>query len=92
VGFVADRLAVDPSRASRQVAAAIDAGYVRRVASPRDGRRVLLEITPHGHALLAEARRARRAMVERATERWTAADRHRFAALLTRFTDGMAGT
>ncbi len=45
VGFVADRLAVDPSRASRQVAAAVAAGYVRRAASPADGRRSVLELS-----------------------------------------------
>src|SRR5882757_766780 len=32
VGAIADRLAVDPSRASRMVASAIEAGYVERVA------------------------------------------------------------
>lgn len=89
VGFVADRLAVDPSRASRQVAAAVAAGYVRRAASPADGRRSVLEITAGGHALLAAARAARRDLVRRATAGWSAADRRTFAALLTRFTDGL---
>jgi DNA-binding MarR family transcriptional regulator len=89
VGFVADRLAVDPSRASRQVAAAVAAGYVRRAASPADGRRSVLEVTAEGQDLLAAARAARRDLVRRATARWSAADRRTFAALLTRFTDGL---
>lgn len=44
VGLVAARLGIDPSRASRQVAAAIKSGYLRRVASQADGRRIHLEL------------------------------------------------
>src|SRR5689334_1994081 len=48
VGDVAERLGIDPSRASRVVTAAIKAGYVRRLASQDDGRRICLELTPDG--------------------------------------------
>ncbi|WP_408907435.1 MarR family transcriptional regulator [Streptomyces albidoflavus] len=48
VGFFADRLAVDPSRASRIVAEAVKSGFVRRVASQEDGRRSCLDEAERG--------------------------------------------
>src|SRR5687768_7203128 len=38
VGMVGERLGIDPSRASRVVTSALQAGYVERVASQADGR------------------------------------------------------
>src|SRR5689334_15235996 len=52
VGTVAERLGVDPSRASRLVAKAVTAGYLRRVASQQDGRQSLLELTDAGRHVL----------------------------------------
>jgi DNA-binding MarR family transcriptional regulator len=87
VGLVAERMAVDPSRASRLVSAAIKAGYIRRVASQADGRRVNLELTDAGRALSDELHRFRRAYLARAMARWTDEERATFARLLTRFVD-----
>src|SRR4051794_23319676 len=52
VGDVAERLGIDPSRASRVVTAAIKAGYVRRLASQADGRRICLELTADGQRIV----------------------------------------
>ena len=48
VGLIAERLGIDPSRASRVVAEVVDRGYARRVASQSDARRICLELTPQG--------------------------------------------
>ena len=89
VGLVGERLAVDPSRASRLVAAAIKAGYVERVASQADGRRIALRLTPAGRELAAAGHRTRQHHFERAMAGWSANDRREFARLLTRFAEGM---
>jgi DNA-binding MarR family transcriptional regulator len=76
---------VDPSRASRLVQAAIKAGYVRRVASQADGRRVNLELTEAGRALSDELHRFRRRAFAAVMAGWTPEERTTFARLLTRF-------
>ncbi|MEO3784045.1 MarR family transcriptional regulator [Actinocorallia sp. B10E7] len=85
VGFVADRLAVDPSRASRIVAEAVKAGFVRRVASQEDGRRSCLELTPAGRLAIDTAHRTRQTFYAGLLEDWSPEDRKEFARLLTRF-------
>jgi DNA-binding MarR family transcriptional regulator len=90
VGLVAERLGVDPSRASRLVARAIAAGYLSRVASQADGRRVRLELTREGRRRAEHVRRFRQAVFARAMLGWSAREREDFARLLTRFTDALA--
>ena len=51
VGDVAQRLGIDPSRASRQVARAVASGLLGRRAEQADGRKVVLAVTRHGAAL-----------------------------------------
>jgi DNA-binding MarR family transcriptional regulator len=89
VGLVAQRLAMDPSRASRTVAAAVDAGFVARVVAPNDARRIGLELTDAGRALERTVRGHRAAWLGTAMDGWSAADRQRFAELFTRFVDGL---
>lgn len=48
VGMIAEQLSIDPSRASRLVADAVEQGLVRRVASQADARRICLQSTPKG--------------------------------------------
>lgn len=86
VGDIAERIDADPSRASRQVTAAVDAGYLRRTASQRDARRVGLELTDAGRVLTEHAHALRQARFAEAMEGWTPAERAEFARLLTRFT------
>jgi DNA-binding MarR family transcriptional regulator len=87
---VGERLAIDPSRASRVVAAAVAAGYVQRVATAADGRRIGLVLTDAGRALAATTRASRAAWLGEAMAEWTVEDRHRFATLFTRFVDGLS--
>lgn len=85
VGLVAERLAVDPSRASRLVAASVEAGYVRRVASQADSRRICLELTAEGRELAALSHRVRREYFGTVTADWSDQERADFARLLTKF-------
>jgi DNA-binding MarR family transcriptional regulator len=91
VGLVAERLGVAPSRGSRIVAEAVKAGYVRRVASQRDGRRIRLELTDAGREVVEAARRTRHTYIAQAMKDWTDEERRQFAALLTRFVEGHQG-
>ncbi|MEU6036568.1 MarR family transcriptional regulator [Actinomadura sp. NPDC047616] len=91
VGLVAERLGVDPSRGSRIVAEAVKAGYVRRVASQHDGRRIRLELTDAGRQAVDAARRTRQKHIAQAMRDWTDEERRQFAGLLTRFVDGHQG-
>ncbi len=84
---VADALRVDQPRASKLVAAAVQAGHLRREADQRDGRRTLLAVTPAGRELLEAAHAFRRSVVARVTRDWPAAERAAFARLFTRFMD-----
>lgn len=87
VGMVGERLGIDPSRASRVVASTIRAGYVERVASQADGRRVGLHLTDAGRALAQSAHRIRQRSFAEAMEGWTDDERRQFAHLLTRFVE-----
>ena len=91
VGGVAERLAVDPSRASRLVAAAVDAGHVRRVASQDDGRRSELALTASGRKLFQRVRDRRQRWFSEAMADWTAEERATFARLLDRFVTELGG-
>lgn len=90
VGIVAERLGIDPSRASRVVTAAIAARYVRRYASQVDGRRICLELTDTGRELLSAVRRLRYTLYDRLMRDWTEDERRAFADLLGRFTASLA--
>ncbi|MEW2358630.1 MarR family winged helix-turn-helix transcriptional regulator [Spirillospora sp. NPDC029432] len=85
VGLVAARLGVDASRGSRIVAEAVKAGYVRRVASQSDGRRIHLELTDAGREIVEAARATRRAAFAAGMRDWTEDERREFARLLARF-------
>jgi DNA-binding MarR family transcriptional regulator len=87
VGLVAARLGVDASRGSRIVAEAVKSGYVRRVASQEDGRRVHLELTDAGREIVEAARRTRRDRLAAAMADWTREERREFARLLGRFVE-----
>jgi DNA-binding MarR family transcriptional regulator len=90
VGVVGERLAVDPSVASRMVSDCITAGYLIRAASQRDGRRTILQLTPEGHDMLARFRSHQRAAFERITQDWPQEERLEFARLLIKYVDSIA--
>lgn len=85
VGAVAERLAIDPSTASRLVAETIGAGYLSRAASPTDGRRSLLVLTDAGRALVAHALRYQRSVFEQVTQMWPEQEQLAFAHLFIQF-------
>lgn len=89
---VAAALAVAQPRASKLVAAAVEAGWLRREADQGDGRRSLLVRTPDGLALSERVHAARRARFATATGGWSAAEVDTFAQLLTRFVAGLTET
>ena len=91
VSGVAAALNVDQPRASKLVAAAVQAGLVRREADQADGRRALLVRTEPGKTLSEELHRFRRSIFATAMSDWTDADRAAFARLLTRFVKSLAG-
>ncbi|WP_233521652.1 MarR family winged helix-turn-helix transcriptional regulator [Streptomyces triticagri] len=91
VGFVADRLAIDPSRASRIVADAVKSGFVRRVASQEDGRRSCLELTATGERAVAAAHRTRQEFYATVIEDWDTQEQREFARLLTKFVRSLDG-
>lgn len=91
VGLVATRLGVDASRGSRIVAEAVKSGYVRRVASQEDGRRIHLELTPAGRSVVEATRRTRQEHFAKAMRDWSDTERTEFARLLARFVDGYEG-
>ncbi|GAA4263658.1 MarR family winged helix-turn-helix transcriptional regulator [Dactylosporangium darangshiense] len=89
VSDVAAALDVAQPRASKLVAAAVDAGLIRREADQRDGRRALLVRTVAGRELSERVHASRRGRFARATADWSAAERATFAQLLGRFVDGL---
>lgn len=91
VSGVAATLNVDQPRASKLVAAAVEAGLVRREANQADGRRASLVRTERGNALFEELHRFRRSIFATAMSDWTDADRAAFARLLTRFVESLTG-
>jgi DNA-binding MarR family transcriptional regulator len=85
VGGLAERLAVDPSVASRMVSDCVSNGYLEREASQRDGRRTVLRITPKGVALRGLFRRQQRQAFEYITRDWPEHERLEFARLLLKY-------
>src|SRR5205807_7051960 len=85
---VADALRVDQPRASRLVASAVTAEWVRRGSDQADGRRAPLTVTPAGRAALEQAHGFRHVMGERGTADWPEGDRAGFGRRLTGFVEG----
>nr|WP_295884113.1 MarR family winged helix-turn-helix transcriptional regulator [uncultured Devosia sp.] len=90
VGFIAERLNVDPSRASRIVADAVDKGIVRRAASQSDSRRIVLELTDAGQAHAQAIRRYKWKIFADALGEWSEEDLVTFAKLFQRFSGWVA--
>jgi len=85
VGLIAERLGIDPSRASRLAADVVDRGYARRVASQTDARRICLELTPKGELFVETVRRNKWEVFAGALGEWSDQELTVFAALLERF-------
>ena len=86
---IATALHLDQPRASRLVAATVDAGWVRRHAHPSDGRRSCLARTRKGLRVSAAVHGQRQSTFVAAMTDWSAADRATFARLLSRFVEAL---
>jgi len=84
VGIVAERLAIDPSTASRLVAETIVGGYLLRASSQIDSRRIRLQLTDAGYKLVEDAHRYQRIVFEDLTRSWPDQERQEFARLLVK--------
>jgi DNA-binding MarR family transcriptional regulator len=87
VGLVAERLAIDPSRASRVTSDLVERGYLRRVASQQDARRICLELTDRGADFVEAVRRNKVQVFTRALAQWSEHELMVFAALFERFSN-----
>lgn len=98
VGLIAERLGIDPSRASRLSADVVERGYARRVASQSDARRICLELTDKGQQFVEAVRRNKWELFAGALGQWKEDELVVFAALLDRFSgwstenDGVEGS
>lgn len=77
-------IGVDQPRASRLVQALADAGLVRRIPDPSDGRRVVIEPTKAGRSRFEAHAEARAAEVAAAAESLTEAELAELARLLAK--------
>jgi DNA-binding MarR family transcriptional regulator len=90
VGVVAERLAIDPSTASRLVAETMNAGYLSRSPSQIDSRRIQLALTEAGRELVENAHHYQRSVFEQITSNWPEDERQEFARLLIKFVASFA--
>jgi len=90
VGTVATTLAIDPSTASRLVDQRVSEGLLTRSPDPDDRRRLVLEMTSAGRALLDELAASRTTMLEEVTADWTSTDIVMLERLLLRLTADFA--
>ncbi len=90
VTALAQRLALDASTITRQIARLVDTGLVLREPDEEDRRAVRHRLTPAGRRELANLRKARRDLFSELLEDWSEEDRERFARLLVRFNDSLS--
>lgn len=87
VGMVADRLHIDPSRASRLVSEMVGLGYVLRNASQADSRRTVLELTDMGWALVHAVLSYKWLLMSDHFSTWPTEELEKFVPLLEKFSD-----
>ncbi|MGW3631320.1 MarR family winged helix-turn-helix transcriptional regulator [Streptomyces sp. NPDC005122] len=90
VKALAASMGIDSSTVTRQVAPLVDTGLVKRTSHPEDGRAVVLQLSPRGHARLEEVRSSRRQLMAELTDDWEPQEREVFCALLMRFNGALS--
>lgn len=85
-GDLAERACLDPSTVSRHLRVLEAEGCLVRTPDPEDGRATLLQVTPAGQRLVAEARSDRLGMLSDAVVGWPEKD----VVALTRLTRRLA--
>lgn len=89
VARLAEKQLVDPSVASRQVAALEKEGLVSRRPDPEDARASLVTLSEQGHAHLAELRRHHMAVFSEALQDWPTERVVRFTEDIEAFTEAI---
>ena len=87
VSTIAERLHIDPSRASRLVAEMVNAGYARRAVSQKDARRTILELTPAGEAVVEGVRGYKWLLLGEFFSEWPKEDIAAFVPMLERYSN-----
>jgi len=82
---LAELMCADQSTVSRQVAALVKTGLIRREADPEDGRASILVPTDPGERRVQEFLQGRGKAVEPIIGDWSAADRRQFQRLLQKY-------
>jgi DNA-binding MarR family transcriptional regulator len=90
VSAIAERLHVDLSVASRQVAALVRAGYAARTADPDDRRAQRIAITPAGERVVRESHQRLVGTLAAALPDWTEDELLSLAGQLDRLRDDFA--
>jgi len=83
VGQLSEFERVTPPSMNRTVNCLVDAGYVERMSTPEDGRKVLVQTTESGRALVTETRRRRDAWLVRRLDELAPAQRELVAEATT---------
>ena len=83
---LAESTLIDPSTASRHVAALVRDGLVERHADPIDGRASLLVITDEGRRTVEDRQLKRAEWIAELVGDWSAKDRAELARLMEKFT------
>jgi DNA-binding MarR family transcriptional regulator len=86
VATVAERLGIDPSRASRIVSDLVSTGYARRAVSQVDARRTIVELTEKGMAITEAVQSYKWLMMADYFSGWSREDIAAFVPLLERYT------
>jgi DNA-binding MarR family transcriptional regulator len=89
VKALAQSMGIDSSTVTRQVAPLVDSELVNRVPNPKDGRAVLLELSPLGRERLEEVRASRQELMRELLATWPQEEREQFCSLLTRYNQAM---
>lgn len=85
VGIIAERMGIDPSRASRISADLVERGYAVRVASQLDARRICLKLTARSERLVTAVRQTKWRIFAGSLAQWDEQELVTFALLLERF-------
>lgn len=89
IGMVADRMSIDPSRASRIVAGLVEKGFVTRAISQDDGRKSVLVLTPKSHTYLHQFIQSKWKIFATIFDDWEAQEIADFSRLFTRYCDAI---
>ncbi|WIY53830.1 MarR family transcriptional regulator [Devosia sp. YIM 151766] len=89
VATVAERLNIDPSRASRLVSEMVEQGFARRAVSQADARRTIIELTERGQSVVDAVRAYKFLIMGDFLGEWEPAELAAFVPLLKRFGNWM---